>query len=125
MFKEVPYYLMILTNLTTSEKGQQKFLNIENEKIKGIVLMKILDKFFMYIQNDEFDFCSNLLANISSLKEGRQMMIEYKVYKIFLVQYDKLNNFKMLNILRALRNCCFEHETNEEDILVSDVYMFI
>jgi len=115
---------MILTNLTLAEEGQKKFLNLENEKIKGIVFMKLLDKFFEYIYNVEFNFCSSLIANISSLKEGRQMILEFKIFKIFLIQMDKLNNFKITNMLRLIRNCCFEFETFKEELLVSDAKLF-
>jgi hypothetical protein len=112
---------MLLSNLTISEKGQGKFLNIENEKIKGIVLMKILDKFFENIYSENFNFCSSLLANITSHKDGRLMLLEHGVFKIFLVHFDKCNNFKITNFLRVFRNCCFEFEGHKDEILVYDV----
>ena len=121
---EVPYYFMILTNLSLTEEGQKKFLNIENENIKGIVFMKVLDKFFEYIYNEEFNFCSSLLANISSIKEGRQMILEFKIFKIFLLHMDRLNNFKITNMLRMIRNCAFEFETFKEELLVNDAKLF-
>lgn len=121
---EVPYYLMILTNLTILEEGQQKFLNLENEKIKGVIFMKMLDKFFHYIYNEEFNFCSNLIANISSLKEGRTLILEYKIFKIFLIHLDKMNNFKIVNTLRVIRNCCFEFEAFKEELLVKNAVIF-
>lgn len=121
---EVPYYLMILTNLTISEEGQKKFLNVEDEKITGVVFMKILDKFFQYIYDEEFNFCSGLIANISSLKEGRTLILEYKIFKIFLIHVDKMNNFKIINMLRLIRNCCFEFENHKEEILIKDAILF-
>jgi predicted nucleic acid-binding Zn finger protein len=123
-FATIPFYFMILSNLTLTEEGQKKFLNLENEKIKGIVFMKILEQFFDYIYHEEFDFCSSLLANISSVKEGRRMILELKIFKIFLIHFDKLNNFKMLNILRIFRNCCFEFEEFQTELLVNDSKLF-
>jgi hypothetical protein len=123
-FFEVPYYLMILTNLTIPEEGQKKFLNFGDEKIEGIIFMKVLDKFFQYIYNDEFNFCSNLIANISSLKKGRQMILEFKIFKIFLLHLDKLNNFKIVNLLRVIRNCCFEYEAHKDEILIKNALLF-
>lgn len=115
---------MILTNLTLTEEGQKKFLNLENENMKGVVFMKILDKYFEYIYNEEFNFCSSLIANISSLKEGRQMILEYKIFKIFLILLDRLNNFKITNMLRVIRNCCFEFEAYKDDLLINDAKLF-
>lgn len=123
-FQEVPYYFMILTNLTISEAGQKKFLNVEDEKITGIIFMKVLDKFFQYIYNEEFNFCSSLFANISSLKVGRELILEHKIFKIFLIHFDKMNNFKIVNLLRIIRNCCFEFETYKDDLLINDAILF-
>ena len=120
-YSEIPYYLMILTNLTINEEGQQKFLNLEDEKIKGIVFMKIMEKFFENIYKTEFDFCANLLANATALKEGREMLLELQVFRIFLVHFDKMNNHKLVNILRLIRNCCFEFEKFSEELLVYNV----
>lgn len=125
VFKEIPYYLMILTNLTISEEGQKKFLNLEDEKIQGVVFMKIMEKFFDYIYSDEFDFCANLLANATALKEGRIMLLELQVFKIFLLHFDKMNNHKIINTLRLFRNCCFEFEKFKEDLLVYNVNLFL
>lgn len=122
--KEVPYYFMILSNLTVSEEGQKKFFNSDDEKIKGIVFLKILDKFFQYAYHEEFNFCSNLIANITSLKEGRTFLLDLKLFKVILYHFDKLNNFKVINMLRIIRNCCFEFETHKEDILMKDAVLF-
>jgi hypothetical protein len=123
-FLEVPYFLMILTNLTIPEDGQKRFLNIEDENTIGVTFLKVLDKYFQYIYKDEFNFSSNLIANITSLKKGRELLLEYGLFKIFLIHFDKLNNHKMLNILRVVRNCCFEFETQKEEILAKDGMLF-
>jgi len=123
VFKEIPYYLMILTNLTISEEGQKKFMNLEDDKIKGIVFLKIMEKFFDNIYRNEFDFCANLLANATALKEGRVMLLELEVFKIFLIHFDKMNNHKIINTLRLFRNCCFEFEKFKEELLVYNVKM--
>jgi hypothetical protein len=123
VFKEVPYYLMILTNLTISEEGQKKFLNLEDEKIKGIVFLKLLEKFFDNVYSPEFDFCANLIANATALKEGRVLLLELEVFKVFLVNLDKMNNHKVINLLRVFRNCCFEFEKFKDDLLIYNVFI--
>lgn len=124
IFKEIPYYLMILSNLTISEEGQKKFLNVEDEKIKGVVLVKIIDKFFENILAPEFDFCSNLLANSTALKEGRTTLLDLQIFQIFLKCFDKMNNHKVLNTLRLFRNCCFEFETYKDELLINNGILF-
>lgn len=71
------------------------------------------------------DFMSNLIANISSLKEGRVFLLEYKIFSLFLNQLDKMNNFKIINMLRIFRNCCFEFSDFEEILLVKEGYMIL
>ena len=39
-------FFMFMANLSSFEEGQKKLLDISNEKIKGIVFFKLLDKFF-------------------------------------------------------------------------------
>jgi hypothetical protein len=124
VFKEIPYYLMILSNLTISEEGQKKFLNVEDEKIKGVVFMKILEKYFDNIYSTEFDFCSNLLANATALKEGRTLLLELKIFRIFLKSFEKMNNHKIVNTLRLFRNCCFEFESFKEELLTKNVIYY-
>lgn len=48
-----------------------------------IVLFKLLDKFFEFIYNPCFDFCSSIIVNITSNKEGRELILGNKVFKIF------------------------------------------
>ena len=108
---------MILTNLTITEAGQKKFLAYENKSQKGLLFMKFLDYFFKFIYNTDFNFCSNIIANISSLKEGREVILENGLFSIFISNFDKLNNFQLLNVLRLVRNIGFEYEKYIDSIL--------
>lgn len=116
-FTEVPYYLMALTNLTISEEGQKKYLNVEEEAVKGIRFLQMMDKYLGNVYLTEFDFFSNIIANVSALKEGRVLLLDLKIFKVLLGNLDKLNNMKLLNSLRMIRNCCFEWEKHDDDIL--------
>ena len=117
-------YFMFLANLSSFEEGQKKLLDVSDEKIKGIVFFKLLDKFFEYIYHSSFNFCSSVIANVSSLKVGRELILENKIFKIFLIQFDKMNNMKMINILRMIRNCCFEYEKFHEELFVKETILF-
>jgi hypothetical protein len=124
----VPYYLMIMTNLTIEEYGQKQFFmsdKKEYEKVQGMFLIKIFEKFCENIYKEEMDFCSSIIANISALKEGRVFILENKLFDILLHQFDKMNNFKIHNMLRVFRNCCFEYEKYEEDLVQKDGHMIL
>ena len=116
----VSFYLMILTNLTTSEVGQNKILGDQDKIQKGLLFLKFIDIFFKFIYNPEFNFCSNILANISSIKEGRYIILDSGLFAIFVSNFDKLNNHQLLNILRLVRNISFEYEKYIEKIFVQN-----
>ena len=122
----IPFILMIITNLTRTEHGQKQFFGIEkaeSQNLKGLFLLKMLDKYFENIYKQELDFLSSIIANVSALKEARVFLIENKIYGVILAQFDKLNNFKIVNMLRVFRNCCFEFEKFENELLTQDGFM--
>ena len=119
-------YFMFLCNLTSYEPGQKSILDLDNENknFHGVVFFKLLDKFFEYIYHNSFNFCSGIIANISSLKEGRKLILENKIFKIFLIRFDKMNSMKTMNIIRLIRNCSFEYKDYVKDFLEKDGIMF-
>ena len=119
-------YFMFLCNLTSYEPGQKNMLDLQNENknFHGVVFFKLLDKFFEYIYHNSFNFCSAIIANISSLKEGRKLILENKIFKIFLIRFDKMNAMKTINIIRLIRNCSFEYKDDVQDFLEKDSIMF-
>ena len=119
-------YFMFLCNLTSYEPGQKNMLDLQNENknFHGVIFFKLLDKFFEYIYHNSFNFCSAIIANISSLKEGRKLILENKIFKIFLIRFDKMNAMKTINIIRLIRNCSFEYKDYVQDFLEKDSIMF-
>ena len=119
-------YFMLLCNLSSYEVGQKSLLDLQNENknFHGVVFFKLLDKFFEYIHHNSFNFCSSIVANVSSLKEGRNIILSNKIFKIFLIRFDKMNAMKTINILRLIRNCSFEYKDYEEDFLENDSILF-
>jgi hypothetical protein len=115
---------MALTNLTCTEEGQKKYLNVEDENVKGVRFLQMMDKYLGNVYLTEFDFFSNIIANVSALKDGRFILLEYKIFKVLLGNLDKLNNIKLLNTLRMIRNCCFEWEKYDDDLLCYDGRLF-
>ena len=119
-------YFMFLCNLSSYEDGQKSLLDLQNENknLHGVVFFKLLDKFFEYIHHNSFNFCSSIIANTSSLKEGREIILSNKIFKIFLIRFDKMNAMKTINILRLIRNCSFEYKNYVDDFLEKDSILF-
>ena len=73
----------------------------------------------------EFDFVANILANVSSLKEGRQLLIEKEIFKqvILTVKENKaaLGSHRRKHLLESIRNCCFEYEKYQQDFVQIDL----
>ena len=119
-------YFMLLCNLSSYEAGLKSLLDLQNENknFHGVVFFKLLDKFFEYIHHNSFNFCSSVVANVSSLKDGREIILSNKIFKIFLIRFDKMNAMKTMNILRLIRNCSFEYKKFDEDFLERDSILF-
>ena len=119
-------FFMFLCNLSSYEDGQKSLLDLQNENknFHGVVFFKLLDKFFEYIHHNSFNFCSSIIANTSSLKEGREIILSNKIFKIFLIRFDKMNAMKTINILRLIRNCSFEYKNYVDDFLEKDSILF-
>ena len=119
-------YFMFLCNLSSYEEGQRDLLDLKNENkmFHGVVFFKLLDKFFEYIHHNSFNFCSSIVANVSSLKEGREIILSNKIFKIFLIRFEKMNVMKTMNILRLIRNCSFEYKNYIDDLLQHDSILF-
>lgn len=72
-----------------------------------------------------FDFVANILANISSLKEGRCWMIENPkdtLNPVFLLaQSTDTNKHRFKHLVDTVRNICFEYEKYALDFLQLNV----
>ena len=119
-------YFMFLCNLSSYEAAQKNLLDLQNENkdFRGVVFFKLLDKFFEYIHHNSFNFCSSIVANVSSLKAGREIILSNKIFRIFLIRFDKMNAMKTMNILRLIRNCSFEYKDYVDDFLEKDSILF-
>ena len=65
---------MLYTNLTILEDGQKHLLG--EGKTKGAIIENLVGMFNYFKTNPTFDFVSNILANVSALKDGRKFIIE-------------------------------------------------
>jgi hypothetical protein len=68
--------VMLLSNTSQTESGQIHLLG-SDAKTRGAILENLVGMFTYFRTSEMFDFVSNILANVSSMKEGRCWMIEH------------------------------------------------
>ena len=93
-------------------------------KTKGAILENIFGMFNFFKTNPTFDFVSNILANVTSLKAGRRFLIENgQLTSIVEMALDKenLNEHRRKHLLATIRNICFEYEDFEVDFTKLDL----
>jgi len=71
----IQFAVMLLSNVSMAETGQNHILG-NDKKTKGSIIENLCGMFTYFRSSEMFDFVSNILANVSSLKAGRQWMIE-------------------------------------------------
>lgn len=91
-YEDIELCLMLLTNVTISEDGQKHLIG--NEKTRGIILDNLFGMFCYFLKSNVFDFISNIMSNISCVKEGREVIIDRAdmMPKIVdMLRYEKVN----------------------------------
>ena len=68
--------------------------------------------FCYFVQNGSFDFVSNVMSNVSGLKEGREYMLNNKMHNkiIDFLKGDRINKHRRTHLIETLRNIAFEYE---------------
>jgi len=111
-YEDIELCIMVLTNVTVSEEGQKHLLG--NDKTKGLILDNLFGMFCYFIKSGIFDFVANIFANISAIKEGRELIItsQTKILAkiIDMIRYEKVNQHRRIHLLECLRNIAFEYE---------------
>lgn len=84
-------------------------------KTKGLVLDNLFGMFCFFLKSGVFDFISNILANVSSLKEGRELFITNEMFPkiVDMLLHNKVNAHRHQHLLDCLRNVAFEYDTME------------
>lgn len=109
---------MLLTNMTILETGQKHLMG--EGKTRGAIIENVFGMFSFFKTNPTFDFASNVLANVSAIKDGRRFMIEQNILlQILDLVQDKAvtNDHRRKQLLACLRNICFEYEDYEKDFM--------
>ncbi|CDW79364.1 duf383 domain containing protein [Stylonychia lemnae] len=106
--------LMMLSNVTINEEGQRHLLG--TGATKGAILDNLFGMFCYFGSSGNFDFISNVLSNVSALKEGRNYMLENKMLQklVELLKGNKINSHRRIHLIECIRNIVFEYEPYEK-----------
>lgn len=109
--------MMLLNNVTVDEEGQKHLIG--EGKLKGLILDNLFGMFCFFLKSNNFDFVSNILANVTALKDGRDLVLQGdSPAMIFpkivdMLRWQKVNNHRRQHLLECLRNLAFEYEAQE------------
>ena len=65
--------MMLLNNVTVDEEGQKHLIG--EGLTKGLILDNLFGMFCFFLKSNIFDFVSYILANITALKDGRDLVL--------------------------------------------------
>eukprot|EP00261_Vitis_vinifera_P007217 XP_002275397.2 PREDICTED: protein HGH1 homolog [Vitis vinifera] len=121
--------VMLLVNLTQSDDGIASLLQTGDEKIQGLYLMKLVRSFCTSsteTTDDPFEHVGSILVNISKKDSGRKMLLDPKrgMLKQIVRQFDSTNPLRKKGVSGMIRNCCFEAETQLENLLLISEFLW-
>ncbi|XP_052305302.1 protein HGH1 homolog isoform X3 [Populus trichocarpa] len=95
--------VMLLVNLTQLDSGIVSLLQIEDEKMQGLFVMKLVRSFCRSsdeTRDDPFDHVGSILVNISKKEAGRKMLLDSKrgLLKQILRQFDSTSPLRKKGI---------------------------
>uniref|UniRef100_A0A0D3CA26 Protein HGH1 homolog n=2 Tax=Brassica oleracea var. oleracea TaxID=109376 RepID=A0A0D3CA26_BRAOL len=121
--------VMLLVNLTQLDDGVSSLLQIEDEKMRGLHIMKLVRSFCRSsgeTADDEFEHVGSILVNVSKTEDGRKMLLEPKrgLLKQIIRQFDSTNQLRKKGVAGTIRNCSFEAKNQLENILLISEFLW-
>ncbi|MBA0772946.1 hypothetical protein Gotri_008257, partial [Gossypium trilobum] len=130
--------VMLLVNLTQLDDGISSLLQIGDDKMRGLYVMKLVrsfcrssetsasHSFVTPLQDDPFDHVGSILVNISKKEEGRKMLLDPKrgLLKQIIRQFDSSSLLRKKGVSGTIRNCCFEAENQLQNLLLISEFLW-
>ncbi|KAL9246395.1 hypothetical protein vseg_019936 [Gypsophila vaccaria] len=121
--------VMLLVNLTQLDAGISSLLQIENEKLHGLNVMKLVRSFCRTPdekQGDPFEHVGSILVNISKKEAGRAILLDPKrgLLKQIIMQFDSPSSLRKRGVAGTIRNCCFDAETKLPNLLLTSEFLW-
>ncbi|OMO93163.1 hypothetical protein CCACVL1_06618 [Corchorus capsularis] len=119
--------VMLLVNLTQLDDGIASLLQIGDEKMQGLYVMKLVRSFCRSSETDDtFDHVGSILVNISKKQDGRKMLMDPKcgLLKQVIRQFDSTSPLRQKGVSGTIRNCCFEAESQLQNLLLISEFLW-
>lgn len=122
--------VMLLVNLTHVESGVAALLQVGDEKMQGLYVVKLVRSFCRSSseseEQDTFEHVASILVNISKVEAGRRILMEPKrsLLKQIIRQFDSTNKLRKKGVAGTIRNCCFEADTQLQSLLSLAEYLW-
>ncbi|KAF6160017.1 hypothetical protein GIB67_033101 [Kingdonia uniflora] len=121
--------VMLLVNLTQLDAGVSSLLQVEDEKMRGLYVMKLVRSFCTSsyeTREDLFEHVGSILVNISKSEAGRKIILDPKrgLLKQIVRQFDSTSVLRKKGVSGTIRNCCFEAENQLQNFLLISEFLW-
>ncbi|CAK9236061.1 unnamed protein product [Sphagnum jensenii] len=121
--------VMLLVNITQLESGAEHLLQEGDEKVTGLHVSRLV-RFFVRSSGsnevDEYEHVGAILVNITRLETGRKLLLNASkgLFRQILPQIDSRSVVRRQGVAGAVRNCCFEAETELPSLLLASQFLW-
>ncbi|KAG9144738.1 hypothetical protein Leryth_024398 [Lithospermum erythrorhizon] len=121
--------VMLLVNLTQLDSGIDSLLQIGDEKMHGLHVLKLVRSFCASSSDrkeDPFEHVASILVNISRKEAGRKLLLEPKrgLIKQIIRQFDSNSLVRKKGVSGTIRNCCFEADNQLQNLLLISEFLW-
>eukprot|EP00262_Sarcandra_glabra_P021097 TRINITY_DN8715_c0_g1_i1.p1 TRINITY_DN8715_c0_g1~~TRINITY_DN8715_c0_g1_i1.p1 ORF type:complete len:337 (+),score=73.97 TRINITY_DN8715_c0_g1_i1:51-1061(+) len=121
--------IMLLVNLTQLDTGVTSLLQIGDEKMQGLYILKLVRSFCRSpteATEDPFEHVGSILVNVSKLEVGRKILLDPKrgLLKQIIPQFDSASTLRKKGVSGTIRNCCFEAENQLQNLLLISEFLW-
>jgi len=105
--------LLLLSNLSQNDEVKRQILEFDREPdFHGLTFSFMLSWFNHPTISPTFHFFANILANLSSIKETREFILDPKVKLLEAIVNNvfSVEPNRRLGCIRTIRNCLFDYE---------------
>nr|KAJ0194556.1 hypothetical protein LSAT_V11C800410790 [Lactuca sativa] len=122
--------VMLLVNLTQLDSGVESLLQLGDDKVQGLNVMKLVRSFCTSSNekkaDDPFGHVGSILVNISKNKDGRSLLLDSKrgLLKQIIRQFDSTSILRKKGVSGTIRNCCFEADNQIQNLLLISEFLW-
>ncbi|CAJ2645305.1 protein HGH1 homolog isoform X2 [Trifolium pratense] len=121
--------VMLLVNLTQLDAGTVSLLQTDDEKVRGLYVMKLVRSFCRTTHendDDSFEHVGSILVNITKHQTGRELLLDPKrgLLKQIIRQFDSNSSLRKKGVSGTIRNCCFEAENQLQNLLLVSEFLW-